>query len=143
MFRHVVLDTSVIVKWFRQGEVLADKALALRTAYLEGHTLISAPTLIAYELANALRYKNDLTTDQVEDAVQSLFDLELEWVSPSARVMRRAVVTARESDVSVYDATFVALAELQNAIFITADEQLANRLEQLPFVRFLGDVGEE
>jgi predicted nucleic acid-binding protein len=43
----------------------------------------------------------------------------------------------------VYDATCVALAELQNAIFITADEQLANRLEQLPFVRFLGDVGEE
>jgi predicted nucleic acid-binding protein len=143
MFPHVVLDTSVIIKWFRQGEVLADKALALRTAYLEGHTLISAPTLIAYELANALRYKSDLTTDQVEDAVQSLFDLELEWVSPSARVMRRAAVTARESDVSVYDATCVALAELQNAIFITADEQLANRLEQLPFVRFLGDVGEE
>jgi predicted nucleic acid-binding protein len=95
MFPHVVLDTSVIIKWFRQGEVLADKALALRTAYLEGHTLISAPTLIAYELANALRYKSDLTTDQVEDAVQSLFDLELEWVSPSARVMRRAAVTAR------------------------------------------------
>jgi hypothetical protein len=31
----VVLDTSVILKWFRQEEVLADQALALRDAYLE------------------------------------------------------------------------------------------------------------
>jgi len=142
MFPHVVLDTSVIIKWIRQGEVLADKALTLRTAYLEGHTLITVPTLVAYELANVLCYKNDLTIEQVEDAVQSLFDMGLEWVSASAKLMRRAVITARKSDVTVYDATFVALAELQNATFITADQQLTDRLEGLPFVRFLGDVGQ-
>ena len=28
----VVLDTSVVIKWFRQGEVLASQALALRDA---------------------------------------------------------------------------------------------------------------
>jgi hypothetical protein len=32
----VVLDTSVVIKWFRQGEVLASQALALRDAYLDG-----------------------------------------------------------------------------------------------------------
>ena len=86
----VVPDTSVVIKWFRQGEVLADLALALRDAYLDGQITISAPSLLAYELANVLRYKGDLTTGQVQDAVQSLFDMRLEWVLPSSTVMRRA-----------------------------------------------------
>ena len=32
----VVLDTSVVIKWFRQGEVLAGQALQLRDDYLDG-----------------------------------------------------------------------------------------------------------
>jgi predicted nucleic acid-binding protein len=136
----VVLDTSVVIKWFRQGEVLASQALALRDAYLEGQIMVSGPALLAYELANVLRYKNDLTTGQIEDAVQSLFDMGLEWVSPSATVMRRAVVIARERDTTVYDAVFVALAEALNATLITADERLTHRLAAFPFVLFLGEV---
>ena len=30
----IVLDTSVLIKWFRQREVLAENALSFRTAYL-------------------------------------------------------------------------------------------------------------
>ena len=71
----VVLDTSVVIKWFRQGEVLADQSLALRKAYLDGQIEITVPSLLAYELTNVLRYKGDLTTGQVQDAVQSLFDM--------------------------------------------------------------------
>ena len=136
----VVLDTSVIIKWFRQGEVLASHALALRDAYLEGQIVVLVPSLLAYELANVLRYKNDLTTVQIEDAVQSLFDMGLEWIPPSATVMRRAVVIARECDTTVYDAAFVALAETLNATFLTADEKLTRRLMAFPSVRFLGGV---
>jgi len=136
----VVLDTSVVIKWFRQGEVLASHALALRDAYLEGQVVVLVPSLLAYELANVLRYKNDLTRVQIEDAVQSLFDMRLEWVLPSAKVMRRAVVIARECDTTVHDAAFVALAEALNATFITADERLTRRLTAFPSVRFLGGV---
>ena len=32
----LVLDTSVIIKWLRRGEVLAEEALAVRDAYLVG-----------------------------------------------------------------------------------------------------------
>jgi len=135
----VVLDTSVVIKWFRQGEVLADQALALRDAYLDGQIVVSVPSLLAYELTNVLRYKEDLTTDQVQEAVQSLFDMRLEWVLPSSAVMRRAVEMARAYETTIYDATFAALAESLNAAFVTADERLVRRLEALPFVRFLGE----
>lgn len=139
MVSHIVLDTSVVIKWFRQGEILAEEALALRSAYLEGQAVVTLPSLLAYELANVLRYKTDLSTAQVEDAVQSLLDMGVEWVAPSVRLMRRAVAIAREFDVTVYDATFACLAEAVDATLITADERLARRLAGLSFVRFLAE----
>ena len=69
-----VLDTSVILKWFRQGEVLPPQALSLSDAYLDGRVTIAVPSLVAYELTNVLRYKKDLATDQVQEAVGTLFN---------------------------------------------------------------------
>jgi len=140
MIVHLVLDTSVVLKWFRQEEVLANHAWGLLQGYLDGQSQISVPALLGYEVANVLRYKRDLTTTQVETAIQALFDLELEWISPSSIVMRRAVGIARGHDTSVYDATFAALAESIRATFVTADERLARRLADLSFVRLLGEI---
>lgn len=134
-----VLDTSVIIKWFRQEEILAAQALELRSSYLEGRIAIAIPSLLAYELANVLRYKADLSTSQVEEAVQSLFDLGLNWVLPSAEIMRLAVSLARKYEITVYDATFIALAELLKATFVTADRQLISKVKSLPFVHLLGE----
>jgi type I restriction enzyme M protein len=69
MFPRVVLDTSVITKWFRQGEMLADEALALRKAHLERQTLVSVPTRVAYELANLA----NLSGSPVRDTIASIF----------------------------------------------------------------------
>ncbi len=140
MILRMVPDTSVVLKWIRQKEILANRALGLLQGYLDGQIRISVPTLLGYEVANVLRYKADLTTPQVETAIQALFDLELEWIAPSPTVMRRAVVIARDHDTSVYDATFAALAENITATFVTADERLVRRLAPLPHVTFLGDV---
>lgn len=135
----VVLDTSVVIKWFRQGEVLAEQALALRGAYLDGQIQVTLPSLLAYELANLLRYKADLSTEQVEAAEGSLFDMDLTWVLPSSAVMERAVELARTCDTTVYDATFAALAELLGATFVTADERLVRRLKTVAPMHFLGE----
>jgi predicted nucleic acid-binding protein len=135
----VVLDTSVIVKWFRQREVLADQALALRDAYLSGEVAIAVPVLVAYELANVMRYKPGLRTEQVQEAVGSLFDMGWEWSIPSSELMGRAIGIARLCGTTVYDATFAALAESLDALLITADEQLVERLETLSLARFLGE----
>jgi predicted nucleic acid-binding protein len=138
-----VLDTSVVLKWFRQGEVLAGEALALRAAYLAGEIDVVEPPLLAYEVANALRYKSDLSLDQVQEAVESLFGMGWEWIPPSGAVLCRAVELARAFEVTVYDAVFASLAEAEEALFLTADERLARSLEALGFVRFLGSVERE
>jgi predicted nucleic acid-binding protein len=136
----VVLDTSVIIKWFRQGEILAGPALALRHAYLAGRISITLPSLVAYELANVLRYKADLSTEQVQAAVRSLYDMQLGWMLPAVEMMEQAVAIARSHETTVYDATFAALAGVLEATFVTADERLARKLKFFSYVRFLGEL---
>jgi predicted nucleic acid-binding protein len=137
----VVLDTSVVIKWFRQGEVLAGQALQLRDDYLDGRIVIALPSLLAYELANVLHYKADLSAEQVQAALRSLFDMQMTWVLPSSAMMERAVDLARAHETTVYDAAFAALAESLGAVFVTADGRLARRLAALPYVRHLGEEG--
>jgi predicted nucleic acid-binding protein len=139
MTHAMVLDTSVVLKWFRQEEILAERALDLLQRYLEGQIQVIAPLLLAYEIANVLRYKDELTAAQIETALQDLFNLGFNWVAPTALAIRRAVAIARDCDTSVYDATFPATAEVMGAGFVTADERLVRRLARLPNVVFLGD----
>lgn len=87
-----------------------------------------------------LHYKADLSTAQVEDAVQSLSDVRLELVPPSAAVMRRAVIIAREYNTTMYNGTFATLAKALNATFVTVNERPVRHLKRLPRVRFLGMI---
>jgi len=53
----VVLDSSVIIKWFRRYESLREQSIKLRQAYLAGHLSIIVSDILIYEIANVLRYK--------------------------------------------------------------------------------------
>ena len=123
MDTHVVPDTSVVIKWFRQGENLAEQALALRAGYLDGRTLLSVPALLAYELTNVLRYKEDLTTVQVEEAVQSLFDMGLAWVPPSAAMMRRAAGSSANRALTSPTATAAATDQIVAAVRVSSAQR--------------------
>ncbi len=133
----IVLDTSVIIKWFRQEEVWAEQALRLRAAYLQGQIAIVVPWLLMYEVANVLRYNKEYSTEQVQTAVQSLFDMQLEWAAPSANTIKQAVQLAHTHDVTVYDATFAALAESYETLFFTADDRFARQTTALKSVHSL------
>jgi predicted nucleic acid-binding protein len=133
----IVLDTSVIIKWFRQEEIWAEQALKLRSAYLQGQIVIVVPWLLMYEVANVLRYNKEYSTEQVQTAVQSLFDMQLEWITPFPNTINQAVQLAHTHDVTVYDATFAALAESYETIFFTADDRFARQAAALKSVHSL------
>ncbi|GAH20621.1 unnamed protein product [marine sediment metagenome] len=136
----VVLDTSVIIKWYRQEEILAKKALALRESYLLGRIAVCQPSLAACELANVLRYKSELSTRAVREAMDSFFNMGFDFVSSTRNLIDRAVPLARENDVTVYDALFAAVAESKNGYMITADRKLHDRLSSFSFVHFLASI---
>jgi predicted nucleic acid-binding protein len=136
----VVLDSSVVIKWFRRYEVLGEQALQLRQAYLDGHLFIHVPDLLIYEIANVLRYKPDMDETEVQQALQSLFDMKIriEHIEPEATA--RAVEMAYSYNITVYDAVFAALAEQLEAHFITVDEELLQKLHSIPYVYHLADL---
>ena len=114
--------------------------MAIRGAYLEGFFTLLSPTLCIYEIANALRYKGDVPTKHIQEAIQSLYDFNIEWVSPSKGLMHRAVELAKSFDVTVYDAVYAALAETIDIVLVTADEKLADRMKPVNQVFYLGTL---
>lgn len=129
-----LLDSSVVLKWFRRDEVWRDVALQLRQAYIEGRMLIYVPDLLTYEIANVLRYKPDLSQGQVQAALNSLYDMQIRIVNGSREMIKEATHLAYLYDVTVYDAAFMAIAEYLNVPFITADDKLSQKLRNASYV---------
>lgn len=135
-----LLDSSVILKWFRREETWREVALQLRQAYLDGHMLIYVPNLLIYEIANVLRYKPDLTQQQVQEALVSLYDMQMRIVEISQELIKEAIHFAYFHDITVYDATFVAMAEYLKVLFITADEKLIQKLDKVSYVQHISNL---
>ena len=135
----IILDASVVVKWFSEEEY-TDKALALRELIRKGEERVIVPDLLLYELANALKYNPNFNVIDVGDALQSLFDMDLDIVTPLPEIINSAITIAFEYTITVYDAFYIALAKGLNLNFITADGRLCERVRDLDFVKFIGNL---
>jgi len=114
----LVLDASVLVKWFRrQGEGDLDAALAIRTAFQEGALLLFAPPLLNLELINLAGRRWRWNEDRLRGLASALSLLNLQWVEPE--LDRVATWTGR--GLTAYDAAYVAVAEAGGLHLITAD----------------------
>lgn len=116
-----VVDASVAVKWYIP-ERDHEPARALRDAYLRGDFDLTAPALFPFEVVNALRYSGVLDADQVEVAGETLSQYGVDLVP--FRRCGPVAPAARELDVSIYDASYLALAATVEGRLYTADERL-------------------
>lgn len=138
--KSVLLDSSVVIKWFRQSEIWRDAAILLRQEYLNGRLLIYVPDLLIFEIANVLRYKPDLNQLQVQEALLSLFDLQITVIAISKEVITKAIDLAYSQDLTIYDAAFVAMSLNLNIPFITADEKLIQKLSGFSHVHHISTL---
>jgi predicted nucleic acid-binding protein len=119
--QQVVLDASAIVA------LLADAGAAGKwvAASISGG-LLAAPELALFEAANIFRRQllaRTLDTTQATLAHQDLVDLSLElW--PYAALAERA--WELRGNLTIYDGSYVALAELLDTSVITLDTKLVN-----------------
>jgi len=124
-----VLDASVVLKWF-VSEKDSDKAEMLRSEYYLGQRDIVVPDLILYEISNALNYHPDFEPSEIKVALQTLFDIGIEIVTPTQMLMNKTVDIASENNVTCYDASYFALAQDLQTDFITADQKFYDKLFQ-------------
>ncbi len=120
MSRRVVCDASAIVA------LLLDSGPDGRwvTSELSDAELL-APSLITFEAANTMR-RHELASlvsaDQAAQAHVDLLDLTIEqW--PYELLAKRA--WELRHNLSIYDGSYVALAELTNTALITLDKRIA------------------
>ncbi len=133
----VIIDTSIVFKWFAQLETHHKLALKLLENYLLGEEEITIPDLLLYELTNAWSTKTGLDLTQIAKNLNQLEAYKIPVVSVSFSLLHYASHFARAHQVSVYDAVYAVLAEDYGCDLITADRRFVNRVNS-PFVKLLG-----
>lgn len=138
----ICFDASIVVKWLFVEEH-STEAQAMLDSSVDAEDSIIAPPLLFSEVANVVRQRQrrgSLEIDEARTILASLLALPITILSPDA-LLDRALVLAHEYDLpAIYDAQYVALAELTGATFWTADQRLIRALaDRLPFVRSIAD----
>jgi predicted nucleic acid-binding protein len=137
------VDASITVKWAVKGEPFRAKARAfLSDAAASGIVLIAPPNFVS-EVDSAIRkrvYDDKMTPAEARKAYAILDAAPVQIINvPGLR--QRARETAEQFHQRfVYDATYVALAELRGCEFWTADKVFYDAVKAaLPFVKYLPD----
>lgn len=136
----VVLDASVVAKWYLI-EKYSDEALRFRDAHVSGKLLIAAPSLLTYEVLNALRCSGAYSKEELVKAAESLDKYGLEIWELKGRLKEEAARLSFELGVTVYDASYIALASTLKTSLYTADEELAEKARTLNIVKRIGREG--
>ena len=122
----VVLDASVVVKWFidEQGSEAA------RDVLVSGRRLL-APELLIAEVGNAAWRRARLGEIPLEQAVSTAEQVGHSPIEfwPLAALARPALEMAATLDHPIYDRFYLALAEQLDATLVTADDRLLSRLQ--------------
>jgi predicted nucleic acid-binding protein len=134
--KKVVLDASIIVKLFTK-EPKSEKASKILDSYLKGELTVSAPTLVIWEVLNALKYYEGFPRAEIGRVGVALISYGFNLVEANEELVKTTVDFALKFDLTIYDACYLALAKLSNCELITADEKFFEKIKTLGFVRSL------
>ena len=131
MSMHCIVDASVGIKLFLRepGTELTEQIFAGLSE--EPPARLYVPELFYVECANILWKYVRRFEYPIEDARDQLSDLrQLDLgVIPTEDLLSMAFDLALEYEISVYDASYAALAGLLDLPLITADQRLANKMK--------------
>lgn len=119
----IVVDASVVVDYLLGGPSPAGDALA---ALLVDNEPVSAPHLVDVEVGQVLRrfvLRGRLATGMAEEMLEELSGLPMRRYEHVSLVARAFELRA---NVTMYDAIYLALAEVLDAPLLTADAGLAD-----------------
>lgn len=132
----IVLDASVVVKWFSEEED-SEIAVKIRDKHIEGLTTIVSPDLVFYEVVNSLRYNPAFNVDDVTRVIADLIDIGIDLITPNKELMENAVKHAHEYNLSIYDAYYLSLAQLMGLEIVTADTQFYEKAKKIGIIKLL------
>lgn len=123
----VVIDASAAMKWFIKEEE-SGQMRALLDLIVERKVRALTPDFMLVELANVLRFARGLTRDDIANAVKAVVVIGVELRS-FLELVERAAGLALGKELTIYDAAYAALAEIEKAKLVTYDKELLGKLE--------------
>jgi predicted nucleic acid-binding protein len=132
----VVLDASVVLKWFRaRGERNLESARSLRASFEAGRLSVVAPPSLRLEIVNVAGRRWKWGEGALVELAVTLDEIGFEFEEPD--LSRVAYWTAR--GLTAYDAAYVALAEARTTPLVTDDDLVVSVAGEIATA--LGDTG--
>ena len=136
----MIVDASVVLMAFFPDEAGQVQAQSLVRAHALGSIELRGPSLLVYEVTNAVLQavrRRRLGLETAQEILTTFEDLAI----PLEAVSSAQVLTmAHRSDRSAYDAAYLALAEALDTRLITGDRRLYSAVSQeLPWILWIGD----
>ena len=122
----LVVDASVAIKWIISEE---DSPLALS---LKANNRIIAPQLVYAECANIIwkkAWRGEIPSSAVHEYAALVTDLDIDTASLRGLVPQASKLS-QAYDHPVYDCFYLALALIENCLFVTADQSFHRKLWQ-------------
>jgi predicted nucleic acid-binding protein len=121
-----VVDASVVAKWFLE-ERHSEEARVLRDSFAKGMLSLAVPGLMFYETLNVLRYAGLYTEDELAEGARALTEYGFEVWAPSGKLLEETASMSLRYDITVYDASYVALAMHLDIPLYSADMELVKK----------------
>jgi predicted nucleic acid-binding protein len=139
----VIVDASVILRAFFPDEA-QEQAQWLIRDHVAGQLTLEAPSLLSYELCNAIwmaERRGRISHDQADEILQAIEDLNIQIQHLNWKDL---LPIARKYGRTAYDAAYLALAQTSQQPFITGDERLYHAVrEHLDWVLWIEDYRNE
>ena len=121
--KELVLDASVVLKWFRaEGERHSEAAKELRERFEGGELRVAAPPLLLLEILNVAARRWGWSKKELDVLATSLLDLGFEQIEPE---LDRVAEWAGQG-LTAYDAAYVAVAEEAGLTLVTDDAAICS-----------------
>lgn len=137
----MVIDASGVLRGFFPDAEGCAAARSLIRAYAQGEILLFAPTLLPYEVTNAVLQairRGRLSLDDGQEVLRVFQELGIPTVEVA---WSRALELAYMYNRSAYDGAYLALAEERGDRLVTGDRRLYSAVrEHLPWVILLEDL---
>jgi predicted nucleic acid-binding protein len=140
----VVVDASIALKWMI-NETDSSTALAVLTEWINREIEIHAPSLLAYEVTNALYRRVRKGEIPFYDAMRGLIEIiyrvvEFDFPEDPEFNIRAMELGQQFGLPAAYDSHYLALAESKGCELWTADLRMWNTVKgKLDWVRWMGD----
>jgi len=133
-----VLDASIILKWVLPKNIapLQEQALSIREVLVEGTINIIVPSLWRYEVGNTL---GRLIPDSASELLTLCSDIGIKEADESPERDKKTHDIMTQWHVSFYDASYHALAIVNDIVFITADEKYNHKVKGQSNISILKD----